>query len=337
MSARPARVPANVAPLPALSKEQACRALFQMQVIRLFEERVLKLVGEGAIKGTSHLYIGEEAVAVGVCLALHPDDMIVSTHRGHGHFIAKGGDLNRIMAELFGKVDGYCQGKGGTQHMADFAIGHLGSNGITAGGIPIATGAALSAQMRRSGQVVVSFFGDGAANQGVFHESLNLAALWRLPIVYVCENNLYSMSTPVRDAFPIQDIAQRAAAYDMPAAVGDGMDVAAVHATVLPAIERARGGDGPSLIEYKTYRYLGHSKSDMRVYRTKEEEAAWRQRDPIDHLRRQLSETGLTSTEELDDIEARAGAAVDAAVDFSRRSPFPSAEVALQGLFCAES
>jgi TPP-dependent pyruvate/acetoin dehydrogenase alpha subunit len=332
MSARPARATATAVQPFALSKEEACRALYDMQVIRIFEERVLKLVGEGAIKGTSHLYIGEEAVAVGVCLALRPDDMIVSTHRGHGHFIAKGGDLNRIMAELFGKLDGYCQGKGGTQHMADFAIGHLGSNGITGGGIPLATGAALSAQMRRSGQVVVSFFGDGAANQGVFHESLNLAALWRLPIVYVCENNLYSMSTPVHDAFPIHDIAQRAAAYDMPAAIGDGMDVAAVHTTALPAIERARAGGGPSLIEYKTYRYLGHSKSDMRVYRTKEEEAAWRQRDPIDRLRAQLKDVGV-ARDELEDIDARANSAVDAAVDFSRRSPFPSAAIALQGLF----
>ena len=221
-----------------LSAAEARRVLFQLTLIRAFEERVLKLVSDGSIRGTTHPYVGQEAVAVGACLALRGDDWVVSTHRGHGHLLAKGGDPNRLMAELFGKATGYGGGKGGTQHMADYAVGHLGSNGITGGGIPIGTGAALSAQLRRSGQVVVIFFGDGAATQGTFHESLNLAALWRLPAVYVCENNLYAMSTPVREACAVEHIADRAAAYGMPGVQVDGMDVLAVAVAVRAAVGR---------------------------------------------------------------------------------------------------
>ena len=316
-----------------LSAAEARRVLFQLTLIRIFEERILKLVSDGSIRGTTHPYVGQEAVAVGACLALRPDDLVISTHRGHGHLLAKGGDANRLMAELFGKATGYGGGKGGTQHMADYAVGHLGSNGITGGGIPIGTGAALSAQMRRSTQVVGIFFGDGAVNQGTFHESLNLAALWRLPAVYVCENNLYAMSTPVRDACAIEHIAERAAAYGMPGVHVDGMDVLAVAAAVRRAVERARAGRGPSLIECKTYRFLGHSKSDQRVYRSREEEAMWRERDPITRFQATMVEHGLASAAEIDAVARDAVAAVDAAVEFARSSPFPAADALTAGLF----
>jgi len=328
MTATPVHVSA-----PALSAAEARRVLYLLMLIRVFEERVLKLVSDGSIRGTTHPYVGQEAVAVGTCLALSPEDFVVSTHRGHGHLLAKGGDPNRLMAELFGKAGGYGGGKGGTQHVADIAIGHLGSNGITGGGIPIGTGAALSAQMRGSGQVVAVFFGDGAANQGTFHESLNLAGLWRLPAVYVCENNGYAMSTPVRDACAVEHIADRAASYGMPGMQVDGMDVLAVAGTVRTAVARARAGRGPTLIECKTYRFLGHSKSDQRVYRSRDEEAAWRARDPIARLRAFMLDHSFASTAELDAIARDAVAAIDAAVEFAQRSPFPEPGAVTEGVF----
>lgn len=330
-----ASVAAGGASAAPLSSAEARRALYLLQLIRVFEERMLKLVGEGRIRGTTHPYVGQEAVAVGACLALRPDDWVISTHRGHGHLLAKGGDPQRLMAELFGKVDGYGGGKGGTQHMADFAIGHLGSNGITGGGIPIGTGAALSAQMRGSGQVVAVFFGDGATNQGTFHESLNLAALWRLPAVYVCENNGYAMSTSVRDACSIEHLAERAGAYGMPGVQCDGMDVLAVQGAMRTAVERARRGDGPTLIECKTYRYLGHSKSDQRVYRSREEEAEWRERDPIHRLQQWALANHLLDAADVSATGSEADAAVDAAVVFAEASPFPDAGAVSEGLFAS--
>jgi TPP-dependent pyruvate/acetoin dehydrogenase alpha subunit len=317
----------------AVGGAAARRVFYLLVLIRAFEERVLKLVADGSIRGTTHPYVGQEAVAVGACLALSADDWVVSTHRGHGHLLAKGGDPNRLMAELFGKATGYGGGKGGTQHMADFAVGHLGSNGITGGGIAIGTGAALSAQMRQSGQVVVVFFGDGAVNQGIFHESLNLAGLWRLPVVYVCENNLYAMSTPIREACAIEHIADRAAAYAMPGVRVDGMDVQLVAAAVQGAADRARAGHGPTLIECKTYRFLGHSKSDQRVYRTREEEALWRERDPIALFRAAALEHGWATSADLEATAAAAVAAVDAAVEFARRSPFSPTAAVEEGVF----
>jgi len=239
-----------------------------MLKIRRFEEKLNDLYAMGYIQGTIHLYIGQEAVSVGACAALKNHDYITSTHRGHGHFIAKGGDINRIMAEIWGLDEGYCAGRGGTQHMADFSIGHLGSNGITGGQIPIATGAALAIKMQGKEQVVLCFFGDGATNEGVFHESLNMGAVWKLPVVYICENNLYAMSTPVSNAFAIKDIATRATAYGMPGHIVDGMDVVDVKRVVDEAVNRARDGRGPTLVECKTYRFLGHSRSDTRAYRT---------------------------------------------------------------------
>jgi TPP-dependent pyruvate/acetoin dehydrogenase alpha subunit len=323
----------SAAPAPSLSPADARRVLYQLSLARAFEERVLKLVGDGSIRGTTHPYVGQEAVAVGACLALQPQDLIISTHRGHGHLLAKGGDPNRLMAELFGKATGYGGGKGGTQHLADFSIGHLGSNGVTGGGIPIGTGAALSVQMRGTGQVVAIFFGDGATNQGTFHESLNLASVWRLPAVYVCENNLYAMSTPFRDACAIEHIAERAAAYGIPGVQVDGMDVMAVAGVVRTAVERARSGRGPTLVECKTYRFLGHSKNDQRVYRSKEEEAAWRERDPIARFRATLLEQGLATAAELDATAREALAAVDEAVSFAQRSLFPELDALTAGVF----
>ena len=320
-------------PLESLSHEEARRALYLMLLSRLFEERMLKLVGEGSIRGTTHPYVGQEAVAVGTCMVLRSDDWVISTHRGHGHLLAKGGDPNRLMAELFGKVDGYGGGKGGTQHMADYAVGHLGSNGITGGGIPIGTGAALSAQMRGGDQVVAVFFGDGASNQGTFHESLNLAGAWKLPVIYVCENNGYAMSTPIQDVCAVERLAVRGAAYGMPGVTVDGMDALAVAGAVSEAVKRARCGQGPSLIECMTYRYLGHSKSDQRVYRTREEEAQWRGRDPIARLSKQLVERGMATTAEIERLTSAAEEAVDAAVAFSQQRPFPDRDAASAGVF----
>ena len=291
--------------------------LHLMLKIRRFEERLNDLYARGHIHGTIHLYVGQEAVAVGVCSVLKKNDCITSTHRGHGHFIAKGGDVNRILAEIWGLDEGYCQGQGGTQHMADFSIGNIGSNGITGGQIPIATGAALAIKMQGKDQVVACFFGDGAANEGIFHESLNLASVWGLPIVYVCENNLYAMSTPAQAAFNIPDIAARGAAYGIPGHVIDGMDVMAVRKGATAAMETARQGKGPSLIECKTYRFMGHSKSDTRNYRTKEEEAAWEARDPIKRLSEELLNQGVTASE-LKQIENRVTKEIDGAVEYAK-------------------
>jgi len=316
-----------------LELEEARRAFYLMALARAFEERVLKLVSRGVIRGTTHPYVGQEAVAVGACLALRADDLVISTHRGHGHLLAKGGDPNRLMAELLGKVDGFGSGRGGTQHMADMSIGHLGSNGITGGGVPIGTGAALALQMQRSDRVVVVFFGDGATNQGTFHEALNMAGLWKLPAVYVCENNLYGMSTHIRDACAIEQLSARAASYGMPGETVDGMDVEAVCGAVRAAVERGRAGQGPTLIECCTYRFLGHSKSDQRVYRSKEEEGAWRERDPITGIRSAMVERGMCEEAELERLVGEALAAVDSAVEFAERSPFPSRETLMDGLF----
>ena len=292
-----------------------------MLLIRRFEEKVDRLFATGELSGTSHLCAGQEATAVGGCAALQPDDLVSSNHRGHGHFLAKGGDPKRIMAELFGKETGYSRGKGGTQHMACLEIGFLGSFGITGGGIPIATGAALSAKLRKTGQVVLCFFGEGAANQGTFNESLNMAAIWRLPVVYLCENNLYAMSTPFGKAFAIGDIADRAAGYDMPGEVVDGNHLQTVKSAVAQAGSRARSGDGPTLIEAKTYRYFGHSRSDTRPYRTKQEEEDWKARDPINRARDFLSEQGWLKQTQDEEIRDQVKHEIEEAVEFARQSP----------------
>ncbi|MCX7591767.1 MAG: thiamine pyrophosphate-dependent dehydrogenase E1 component subunit alpha, partial [Kiritimatiellae bacterium] len=252
-----------------------------MLIIRYFEEQVETLFAKGLIKGTAHPATGQEAVAVGVCSVLRRTDYVTSTHRGHGHFIAKGGDPARIMAELFGKATGYSGGRGGSQLMADYSLGFLGANGITGGSIPFATGIALASKLRHTDRVTVCFFGDGASNQGTFHESLNMAGLWRLPIVYICENNMYAMSTPVHQAMAIRDIATRAASYGFSGEVVDGNNFFAVREATRRACLRARRGGGPTLLECKTYRLSGHSRGDPGLYRSPNEvKEAWRN-DPI--------------------------------------------------------
>lgn len=293
--------------------------------IRLFEEQVDDLMLKGMIHGTTHLYIGMEAVAVGVCSALQPGDVIASNHRGHGHCIAKGADLRRMMAELLGKETGYCKGKGGSMHIADVDQGNLGATGIVGSGIPVATGAALAIQMRRDGAVVACFFGDGAANNGAFHESLNLAAIWKLPVVYVCENNQYAMSGSTREMFAIPRIAERGAAYGLPGVTVDGNDALAVRSAAAAAADRARQAGGPSLLTCDTYRWKGHSRSDANRYRSKEEIAAWQARCPIARLRSMLEGEGLLDARGAALVEDEVRAEVAAAVDFALRSPAPSA------------
>ncbi|HEX2951963.1 MAG TPA: thiamine pyrophosphate-dependent dehydrogenase E1 component subunit alpha [Armatimonadota bacterium] len=294
--------------------------LRRMMLIRAFELRVNDMFAAGELRGTSHLAVGEEATAVGASAALQTDDYVTSNHRGHGHFLARGGEPRRIMAELFGKETGYSQGKGGTQHMADFSLGFLGMNGITGGMMAVATGAAFSAKYRQSGQIALAFFGDGASNQGTFHESLNLAAIWKLPVIFFCENNLYAMSTPAEETVSVRNIADRAAGYGIPGIVVDGNDVLAVRDTVAEAALRARSGEGPTLIEAKTYRQLGHSRGDLRVYRTREEEAEWNTRDPITLFSQSLITSGECDENSLTQLQSEIDAEIDDAVTFARES-----------------
>jgi pyruvate dehydrogenase E1 component alpha subunit len=306
-----------------LSAEQLRGYLRQMHLIRLFEEQAEQLYIRGLIHGTMHLSIGQEASAVGACAALQPDDYILSTHRGHGHCIAKGARIELMMAEFMGKETGYCRGRGGSMHIADVEGGNLGANGIVAGGIPIATGVGLSLKMRRDPRICLTFFGDGAANEGAFHEALNMAAIWALPVVFFCENNTYAMSMHVQRAFPIANIAERAAAYGFPGVTVDGNDLVAVHAAAQEAVERARSGGGPTLIEAKTYRWRGHSKSDRNLYRTQQEIEEWKTRDPIARLQRRLLELELIDEAEIAAIQAEAKESIEAAVEFARSSPDP--------------
>ncbi|HSR25434.1 MAG TPA: thiamine pyrophosphate-dependent dehydrogenase E1 component subunit alpha [Candidatus Eisenbacteria bacterium] len=303
------------------------RWLYQrMLLIRRFEERIDALRQSGALQGSAHLSVGQESVAAGVCARLRRDDYVASTHRGHGHAIAKGVDVSRMMAELFGRESGTNRGKGGSMHIADTSVGMLGATGVVGAGIPIALGAALSARTRRSGQVAVAFFGDGAMGQGLVYECLNMAAIWRLPIVFVCENNGYAESTPVEYALGTKDLAARAEPFGLPACALDGQDVFAVYDRVGGAVERARGGQGPSFLECKTYRYYGHYLGDdPRRYRSAEEEAHYRERDCIERFERAVLERGALWADELREIDRQTRAEVEAAVAFARRSAAPSA------------
>ncbi len=321
------------APGPALDKGELLSLLTTMIRIRAFETRVEELFLAGQIAGSVHLYIGEEAVATGVCSALQPGDYITSTHRGHGHAIAKGAKLNRMMAELFGRSTGYCRGKGGSMHIADFSAGMLGANGIVAGGLPISVGAGLSAKMRRSGQVVACFFGDGASSRGTFHEALNMAAVFRLPVLFVNENNQYASTTPASYGVSVPNIASRAAGYGIPGVVVDGNDVIAARETTMEAVERARAGDGPTLIECKTYRWRGHYIGDPEQYREKEELLRWRERCPIQRFQQLLMEKGPVQQAEIDEISRHIDEEVAAAEQFARESPFPDPDEALNDLF----
>jgi pyruvate dehydrogenase E1 component alpha subunit len=310
--------------------------LRQMLLIRRFEERASDEFEAGKIFGALHCYNGEEAIAVGVCSALTRTDRIISTHRGHGHCIAKGADIKRMFAELYGRQTGYCKGKGGSMHIADFDIGMLGANGIVAGGIAIVTGAGLAASLDGDGRVAVSFFGDGASSAGPFHECLNIAALWKLPMVYVCENNLYATNTPSSMTLAITDIASRAAGYGIPGTVVDGNDVLAVHQAAQIAVARARAGDGPSLIECKTYRWRPHSeKKSIPDLRPKEEIESWHKRDPIALLARRLTEQGEFSDETMRSIEADIARQIEEAVAFAEASPQPRPEQALEDIYAA--
>ncbi|HZO86983.1 MAG TPA: thiamine pyrophosphate-dependent dehydrogenase E1 component subunit alpha [Chthonomonadaceae bacterium] len=306
----------------------------QMLLIRRFEERCNALFLQGRIPSTLHLYIGQEAVAVGVCSALGPEDYITSTHRPHGHALAKGVNPGAIMAELYAKATGCCKAKGGSMHVGDMEVGMPPAIAIVGAGAPIAVGAALSAKMRRSGQIVVCFFGEGGANEGAVHEAMNMAAIWRLPVLFVCENNLYGASTPVSQVVAVKDIADRAAAYGMPGRVVDGNDVLAVREAASEAAARARRGEGPTLIECKTYRLCGHSRSDACNYRSREEEAEWRAKDPLLRLQQTLrDEPFRVDTAALDRIEAEVTAVIDDAVAFAETSPNPAAEDTLKHVF----
>lgn len=308
-----------------LSREDKLRMYSTMLLIRRFEEKAEELYMAGKIWGTFHLYIGEEAVATGACFALRPDDYITSTHRGHGHCIAKGADVKKMMAELMGKATGYCYGLGGSMHIADLEGGNLGATGIVGSAIPIAVGAALACKLRKNGRVVLCFFGDGAANTGAFHEAVNMASVFKLPVVFLCENNQYAMSFPVHKAFAIPDIAERARGYGIPGVTVDGMDVLAVYEATKEAAERARSGLGPTLIEARTYRFKGHSKSDKGVYRTKEEVQMWMERCPIKRLRALLIEEGVPE-EILREIEKKVEETIEEAVRFAEESPEPDLE-----------
>jgi TPP-dependent pyruvate/acetoin dehydrogenase alpha subunit len=302
-------------------------AMLRMMVrIRAFEFKLAELVKSLVIKGTMHPYVGEEAVATGVCLALRPNDYITSTHRGHGHALAKGADMNRMMAELLGKYTGYCKGKGGSMHIADLDLGMLGCNGIVGGGMGIAAGAGLSITLRGTDQVSAGFFGDGGANTGITHEAMNLAATWRLPVIFVCENNQYALSMPLAKAVAMPDIAMRAAGYGMAGEVVDGNDVMAVWTATRRAAERARRGEGPTLLECKTYRWLQHSLRVKGPDRPAGEEAAWRARCPIDLLRKQLAGEGRLDDAGVAEIEAAAKSEVEEAVAFALASPEPPLE-----------
>jgi len=304
-----------------------------MLKLRHFEDRVRVLFAAGEIPGSVHLYLGQEAIAVGACTVLNDDDFITSTHRGHGHIVAKGGEIKRMMAELYGKATGYNKGKGGSMHIADPSLGILGANGIVGAGLPIATGAALSAKIRKSDQVTVCFFGDGASNQGTFHESLNIASAFDLPVVYICENNLYAVGTRQSDVRKIEDIADRAIGYGIPGLAVDGNDVIAVYEACKEAVDRARSGMGPSLVECKTYRWRTHFEGEPDTYRPPEEVEYWLKREPIAPYRRALVEQSVLTEEQADQIEDNVLAELDAAVEFARTSPLPEPQSALEDLW----
>ena len=308
-------------------KELLMLMLRRMMTIRRFDETVKELVKVAELVGAAHLYIGEEAVAVGACAALRDDDYITGNHRSHGHPIAKGGDIKKGMAELFGKSTGYCKGKGGSMHMADFSIGILGESGIVASALPVGVGAALGSKMQGTDRVVVTFFGDGASNQGACHEAMNLAAIWKLPAIFLCENNQYDVVTHFRDEIPTENISDRAVAYNMPGVLVDGQDVLAMYEATKQAVARARGGEGPSFLEASTYRYEEHAEGLERIlpvpYRTEEEVESWRKRDPIDLHKKTLLEQKIATQEEIDQVQQDVASAVEEAVEFARNSPYP--------------
>lgn len=316
-----------------ITKDLAIKLLKQMMQIRQFEDTVMELLAKNIAEGGSHLYAGMEAVAVGAISVLNPDDYITSTHRGHGHAIAKDGDLKALMAEILGKKTGVCKGKGGSLHLADLSKGNLGANGIVGGGIGIATGAGLSIKLQKQKKVVICFFGDGATNNGIFFECLNMASLWKLPVIYLCENNKYAMSVSVERSHAVKDLTKKALAFDMPAESVDGQDVLAVREVVKKWVDYAREGNGPSFIVANTYRYYGHSRSDPRVYRTREEEKFWRERDPIIIFANKMKEQQILADEEINQIEEEVRKEIEEAVDFAIKSPYPEPHELYEDLY----
>lgn len=304
------------------------KLLSDMILIRAFDSRLPKLYSKGLIRGSTHAALGQEAVAVGACATLRRTDLVASTHRGHGHMIAKGADTGRMMAELLGRSDGYCRGKGGSMHIADFSIGMLGANGVVGGGFGLATGAALSATLRHTDQIVVCFFGDGAVNQGLFLEAGNLAAIWRLPVVFVCENNQFAMSSRPTDTTAVSSLVERARGVGIDGIEIDGMDVVAVHEAVREAGAKARSGEGPTFIEAKCFRYEGHFSGDTMRYRQPAELAEWMARDPIDVFTRELISIGAISEAAPEELREKAEALIDVALAFAEASPFPEPDQA---------
>ena len=305
-----------------------------MLTIRRFEERVSKEFIDGNLRGYVHLYIGEEAIATGVCANLLLSDRIVSHHRGHGHCIAKGAQMNKMMAEIFGKKTGYCKGKGGSMHIADFSVGMLGANGIVGAGLPIAAGAATAAQLEGKGGVAVVFFGDGGVHEGEFHEVMNLASIWKLPLIFVCENNGYAVNTRAQDAIAIDEIYKRAACYSMPGMAVDGNDVEAVYNAAAGFVARAREGKGPSFLECRTYRWHGHFETRMPMEaRPAAEVAEWKAKDPIPAFAAKLLSRSIVKQSDLDQVNTRILAQVEDAVKFAVDSPFPAPEDALEDVY----
>jgi len=319
----------------SLTNEKMIKMYSNMVQIRMFEERVAELFSAGKIPGFVHLYVGEEAVATGVCASLRPTDYITSTHRGHGHLISKGGDIKLMMAELLGKKTGYCKGKGGSMHIADVGLGILGANGIVGGGPPLAAGAALAAQYQGRDDIAVCFFGDGASNQGTTHEAMNLATCWKLPVVFVNENNLYGISSCTRNSMCVADIADRASAYDMPGVVVDGNDVMAVYEAALEGINRARKGEGPCLIECKTYRLRGHFEGDPCAYRNDDELNEWKDKDPLPRFESKLLEMDVLTPDKVSDIRSSIENALAEAVKYAEQSPFPEVDEITEDVYTA--
>jgi len=316
-----------------IGRDKLLDMYYRMFLIRRFEEKVVELYRAGEIPGIAHGYVGQEAVAVGVCSALRRDDYILSTHRGHGHSLAKGIEAKYLMAELMGKKTGVCKGIGGSMHSTEPDVGVIFSSAIVGGNIPIAVGVALAMKMRRRDNVVVSFFGDGATNTGAFHEALNLASIWKLPVVFVCENNYYAISMHVSRSVAAREIVDRAIAYGMPGKVVDGNDVIAVYEVALEAVERARGGGGPTFIEARTYRWLDHGMYYLGPYRPKEEVEVWKQKCPIRRLKERLLSEGIATEEELKVVEARVEREIEEAVEFARGSEEPDLEFVKQFVY----
>ncbi len=320
----------------AIDNDTLVRLYRTMLTIRRFEQRASKEYKKGSVPGLVHSYIGQEAVAVGVCANLRKDDRIVSNHRGHGHLIAKGADVRRMMAEIYGKKTGYCKGKGGSMHIADFGIGILGANGIVAAGLPIATGAALAAHLEGKNRITVVFFGDGACQEGEFQESLNLASIWKLPIIFACENNMYGVNTAATYAIAGGDIPRRAAAYDMPVKSVDGNDIEAVYETAKEVVTEVRAGKGPYFVEFKTYRWHAHFEADtIPDLRPVEEIEAWKKKCPIVRLEQRLLKAGILTGQGIKKIDTQVMAMIEEAVTYAVESPLPAPEDALADIYSA--